>query len=88
MKKFRIALVKIENVELELEANSLDEAKEIMLEKLDNDEIEFVYTPTKIYVVDKDDENVKLPKDDDWTVDYNDGAKLIHTPTKSYVVGK
>ena len=86
MKRFKIALVQIENIELEVEANSLDEAKEIMLDKLDNEEIDFDYTPTKIYVVDKDDENVKLPKDDDWTVDYNDGEKLVHTPTKSYVV--
>lgn len=68
MKKFRMALVRIANIELEIEANSFDEAKETMLKKLDNDEIEFVYTPEKVYVVNKDDENVKLPKDDDWTV--------------------
>ena len=68
MKRFKMALVQIANIELEVEANSFDEAKEIMLEKLANDSIEFVYTPTKIYVVDKDDENIKLPKDDEWTV--------------------
>lgn len=68
MKKFRMALVRIANIELEIEANSFDEAKETMLKKLDNDEIEFVYTPEKVYVVNKDDKNVKLPKDDDWTV--------------------
>ena len=68
MKKFRMALVRIANIELEVEANSFDEARETMLKKLDNDEIEFVYTPEKVYVVDKDDKNIKLPKDDDWTV--------------------
>lgn len=68
MKKFRMALVRIANIELEIEANSFDEAKETMLKKLDNDEIEFVYTPEKVYIVNKGDENVKLPKDDDWTV--------------------
>ena len=88
MKRFKIALVQIENIELDIESNSLDEAKEIMLDKLDNEEIDFEYTPTKVYVVDKDDKNVKLPKDDDWTIDYNDGAKLVHTPTKVHVVGK
>lgn len=68
MKKFKLELVQIQRIEQEIEANSIEEAKNILLDKFYNDDIEFVYVPNKIYLVDKEDEKVKLPEDDEWTV--------------------
>lgn len=69
MKKFKLALVQIQRIEQEIEANSIEEAKNMLLDKFYNDDIEFVYAPNKLYLVDKEDKNVKLPEDDKWTVD-------------------
>lgn len=68
MKKFKLELVQIQRIEQEIEANSIEEAKNILLDKFYNDDIEFVYVPNKVYLVDKKDEKVKLPEDDEWTV--------------------
>lgn len=69
MKKFKIALVQIQKMEQEVEASSVEEAKEKLLEQFENDEIEFVYVPTKVHLVDMEDDKVRLPEDDEWTVD-------------------
>lgn len=69
MKKFKLELVQIQRIEQEIEANSIEEAKNILLDKFYNDDIELVYVPNKVYLVDKEDKNVKLPEDDEWTVD-------------------
>lgn len=69
MKKFKIALVQIQKMEQEVEANSIEEAKEKLLEQFENDEIEFVYVPTKVHLIDTEDDKVRLPEDDEWTVD-------------------
>lgn len=69
MKKFKLELVQIQKIEQEIEANSIEEAKNMLLDKFYNDDIEFVYVPNKVYLVDKEDKNVKLPEDDKWTVD-------------------
>lgn len=69
MKKFKLELVQIQRIEQEIEANSIEEAKNILLDKFYNDDIELVYVPNKVYLVDKKDKNVKLPEDDEWTVD-------------------
>lgn len=69
MKKFKLELVQIQRIEQEIEANSIEEAKNMLLDKFYNDDIEFVYVPNKVYLVDKEDKNVKLPEDDKWTVD-------------------
>lgn len=68
-KKFKIELVLIQRTEQEVEADSIEEAKDILLDQYDNEEIGFVYVPTKVYLVDKEDKNVKLPEDDEWTTD-------------------
>lgn len=69
MKKFKLELVQIQRIEQEIEANSIEEAKNMLLDKFYNDDVEFVYVPNKVYLVDKEDKNVKLPEDDKWTVD-------------------
>lgn len=69
MKKFKLELVQIQRIEQEIEANSIEEAKNMLLDKFYNDDVEFVYVPNKVYLVDKEDKNVKLPEDDEWTVD-------------------
>ena len=69
MSKFAIRIIQMQEKEVEIEAISLDEAKDIVFEKLDNQEIELVYTPTKVFVKSADDPHVHLPQDDQWTLD-------------------
>ena len=63
------AELNLQKMEQEVEANSIEEAKEKLLEQFENDEIEFVYVPTKVHLIDTEDDRVRLPEDDEWTVD-------------------